>query len=218
MSVAIIDYGVGNLRSVQKIFERIGSAATITGEAEDIHAADALVLPGVGAFRDAMARLSEHGMVQEIKRAVLDDKKPLLGICLGMQLLAQESEEGGAGEGLGLVPASVRKLQVAGKLNPLGRKLTLPHIGWNEVRPKPESILFRGISEGSDFYFLHSYRLVCDDSGMIAASCEYGETFPCAVERDNIFAAQFHPEKSQKPGQRLIRNFLEHCERVAGQA
>lgn len=207
--IAVIDCAIGNLRSVQKILERVGAEATIARAPEELYDTDAMVLPGVGAFRDAMAKLNESGLSEAIQEQVRLRGKPILGICLGMQLLARDSEEDGDHEGLSLVAGSVRRLDVAGKLDWAKRKLTLPHIGWNSVTPQGEPSLFKGIQPGADFYFVHGYHLVCDESSIVAASCEYGETFVSAVETDNIFAAQFHPEKSQSAGQRLLQNFVE---------
>ncbi|MDJ0949934.1 MAG: imidazole glycerol phosphate synthase subunit HisH [Alphaproteobacteria bacterium] len=214
-NVVIVDYGVGNLRSVQKIFERAGEGATISRERSAIAAADAVVLPGVGAFRDAMDKLEGLDLVKVLRRTALDDRKPFLGICLGMQLLADRSREGGDFAGLGLVPGTAERLDVSGARDLWGRALTLPHIGWNAVTPRPAARLFEGIALGSDFYFAHSYHVVCRDAADVAAHCEYGTTFACALERGNIFGTQFHPEKSQRDGMATIRNFLALCRQRA---
>ncbi len=213
-SIVIVDYGVGNLRSVQKIFEKTGATAIISSEPETIAAARGLVLPGVGAFGDAMAKLRERKLVELLREQVLERRTPILGICLGMQLLARASSEGGAHEGLGLIDAEVEPLAVAGHRDWAGKKLTLPHIGWNEVRPSGPSRLFEGISAGTDYYFVHGYQVRCGDSADAAASCQFGDEFTCAIERGNIFATQFHPEKSQSGGVRLVENYISLCATV----
>lgn len=207
----IVDCGIGNLRSVQKMLERQGVAAPVSGAAATVAAADVVVLPGVGAFGDAMAELRAAGLVDVLRAHALERRKPLLGICLGMQLLARESSEGGRHQGLGLIDAEVRPLAVAGQSDWAGRRLTLPHIGWNAVAPREDSVLFQGIAPGSDFYFVHGYQVVCGDPALAAATCAYGGDFVSAVEQDNIMGVQFHPEKSQSSGQRLLRNFVAHC-------
>jgi imidazole glycerol-phosphate synthase subunit HisH len=204
----IIDCGVGNLRSVQKIFERQGVAAQITSSKDDIASAEAIVLPGVGAFGDAMRRLETDGLVDVIRRQVGQNGKPLLGICLGMHLLARGSTESPGVPGLGLVPADVVSLRVADYTDWWDRRLTLPHIGWNDTETMDGARLFTGIEPGTDFYFVHSYHLIPDTEDWIAARTNYGDVFVAGLEKNNIFAAQFHPEKSQKQGQRVIGNFI----------
>ncbi len=206
--VVIVDCGIGNLRSVQKAFERLGAAAPISDDAAAVAAADAVVLPGVGAFGDAMAKLDAKALTPALREHALAKRKPILGICLGMQLMARESTEGGRHQGLGLVAGSVREIDVGGKRDWAGRKLTLPHIGWNAVAARPGATLFRGVPQGSDFYFVHGYHLAAE-APEIVATCEYGGPIACAIERGNIFAVQFHPEKSQEAGRLLLRNFVE---------
>lgn len=201
-SVVILDYGVGNLRNVQKAFERVGEGAAISASADDVHRARALVLPGVGAFKDAMAKLRASGLVDAVLNSVRRHHKPILGICLGMQLLTRSSDEDGNHEGLALIAADAKKI------NAEGRGLRLPHMGWNAISFSKPSRLFEGIAEDTDFYFAHSYQVVCDDLGDVAATCDYGERFTVGIERANVFAAQFHPEKSQDAGRRMIANFL----------
>ena len=214
----IIDCGIGNLRSVQKVVERLGVSAPISGDPSAVEGADAVILPGVGAFGDAMADLRRTGMDAALRGHTVERGKPLLGICLGMQLLACGSDEAGNHEGLGLIEADVLEMKVAGKRDWAGRKLTLPHIGWNAVQPAAGSVLFRDVPADSDFYFVHGYHVICDDPALIAATCDYGGPVVCGIERNNIFGAQFHPEKSQANGQRLLRNFVEHCADLAAAA
>ncbi len=209
--IAIIDADIGNLRSVQKAFERAGATAPVTDRADELVAADALVLPGVGAFADAMRKLHSLGLVELIRGEVMERGKPLLGICLGMQLLAQSSTEGGAIEGLGLIPATVERLEVAGYTDWSKKKLTLPHIGWNSIYPKSDSRLFAGIDSGADFYFVHSYALSASSDDIVAATCGYGREFVAAIEAGKILATQFHPEKSHKDGAAVIENYLKIC-------
>lgn len=206
--VAIINCGSGNLRNVQKAFLHFTEDAEIYSDRTGIDEADILVLPGVGAFGDAMENLKRRDLVGPIREAVLDKKKPILGICLGMQLLADVGAENGPVDGLGLVAGTVEKLDVDGAANWAGRRLTLPHIGWNTVLPETGSRLFRDIPNESDFYFVHGYHFVPQSEDIVAARCDYGTEFCCAIETDNIFATQFHPEKSQRFGAKLVANFL----------
>lgn len=200
--VVILDYGVGNLRNVQKIFEKAGEKAVVSADPAAVGVARAVVLPGVGAFKDAIAKLRASGLVEPLLAAARDGGKPVLGICLGMQLLARSSEEDGRHEGLGLIAGDARRLDAE------RHGLRIPHMGWNGVRVRKPSRLFDGIAEDTDFYFAHSYALHCDDPGDVAATTDYGGEVTVAVEKDNVFAAQFHPEKSQDAGKRMIVNFL----------
>jgi imidazole glycerol-phosphate synthase subunit HisH len=202
--IAIIDYKMGNLRSVQKSFEHAGvEDVVVTDDPALVEAADGIVLPGVGAFRDAAANLRESG-VEEALRHKIGAGTPFLGICLGMQLLADIGYEDGEHKGLGLVPGTCERL-------PGGVKI--PHIGWNTVEYPRDSQLFEDIPESTAFYFVHSYRLVPRDSSAMIGSTEYGVRFAAAVESANIFAVQFHPEKSSAMGLKLLGNFGRLAER-----
>ncbi|TSC59565.1 MAG: glutamine amidotransferase [Candidatus Peregrinibacteria bacterium Greene0416_62] len=200
--IVIVDYGLGNLFSVQKAFEMIGADVKISGTAEDIHAADRIVLPGVGAFGDGMDVLREKGLDRALTEEVINKKKPFLGICLGLQFLAETGEEHGEHKGLGWIKGRVRKLDVE------KQGLKVPHIGWNELSMVRESPLFADIKSDADFYFVHSYQLDCGDPQDLIATAEYGEKITAAVQRGNIFATQFHPEKSQDNGLKLLENFI----------
>ena len=195
--IVIVDYGMGNLRSVQKGFQRMGFRAEVSSDPDAVARAGKLVLPGVGAFGDAMEELKRRGLAEAVVEAV-GRGTPLLGICLGLQLLFQESEEGGRYEGLGLLEGRVRKF-------PDG--LPVPQIGWNQVHIRKPSPLFSGIPDGSFFYFVHSYYVEPEDPEDIVAETEYGISYASAVGRGNAFGVQFHPEKSQRMGLRLLENF-----------
>ncbi|MBM3347828.1 MAG: imidazole glycerol phosphate synthase subunit HisH [Betaproteobacteria bacterium] len=206
MRVAIVDYQAGNLRNVQKAVERLDRKAGIVQRGEALANADAIILPGVGAFGHGMENLVRAGFVEALRREVLEKGKPLLGICLGMQLLGTRGFEDGEMPGLGLLPMFVPRFDLT------RCKVRLPHNGWNSVAIEPASVLFEGVPQGADFFFVHSYHVVCDDESMVAARCDYGYPFAAALEHENIFATQFHPEKSQRHGLRVLKNFLAHCE------
>jgi glutamine amidotransferase len=199
--IVVVDYGLGNLFSVAKALEMVGASVKISGDPHDIKEAERLVLPGVGAFGDGMNYLSRNGLDKVLSEEVLVHKKPFLGICLGLQLLADVGLEYGEHRGLSWVEGSVRKLAV-------GENLKIPHVGWNDLSILKESPLFEGIKKGSDFYFVHSYQFVCTEPENVIASTTYGETITAAIQKDNIFATQFHPEKSQDSGLRLLENFI----------
>ncbi len=201
--IAVIDYKLGNLFSVVKAFEFLGQQVRVTASPDDLRAATHIVLPGVGAFPHGMQNLKDAGLLAVLNEEVIEKKKPFLGICLGLQLLAEKGFEHEECEGLGWVKGEVRQLETGG--------LKIPHIGWNDVTAKEGSKLFAGIKQGSDFYFVHSYQLHCTDPAAVAATTEYGERITAAVEQDNIYAVQFHPEKSQEAGQKLLENFLRHA-------
>jgi glutamine amidotransferase len=202
--IAIVDYKMGNLRSVQKGFEHAGvEDVIVTDDPALIESADGIVLPGVGAFRDAAANLKESG-VEDVLRHRIGSGTPFLGICLGMQLLADVGLEEGEWTGLGLIPGTCDKL-------PAGVKI--PHIGWNTVEYPRDSALFEDIPESTAFYFVHSYRLSPRDSSTIVGSTEYGVRFAAAVQSDNVYAVQFHPEKSSTMGLKLLGNFGRLAER-----
>jgi glutamine amidotransferase len=195
--IAIIDYGRGNLGSVEKAFGRVGVPAVVTQEARAVDEADAVVLPGDGAFHDAMANLDRLGLLPPLRRA-LDGRRPFLGICLGYQLLFSSSEEFGEGRGLDVLPGAVRRF-------PPGRKI--PHMGWNRVEHGGRLRLFDSVPDGAHFYFVHSYYPVVAAEGLRVAWCEYGVRFAAAIEQGHMVATQFHPEKSQRWGLRLLENF-----------
>ena len=197
--IAVIDYGRGNLGSVEKAFGRVGMLARVTQDPRVVDEAEAVVLPGDGAFHDAMANLERLGLLPALRRA-LDGQRPFLGICLGYQLLFSSSEEFGQGRGLDVIPGAVRRF-------PTGMKV--PHMGWNRVEHDGSLRLFAGVPGGAHFYFVHSYYPVISEgpNGLRAAWCEYGVRFAAAVQRGRVFATQFHPEKSQRWGLRLLENF-----------
>lgn len=197
--IAIIDYGMGNLRSVLKAFETVGHQAVVTRDPGVIGNAERVVLPGVGAFGDCMANLEHFGLADPI-RAAIRSGKPFLGICLGLQLLFSESEEFGLHKGLGIIPGTVRRF-------PHGTSLKVPHMGWNQVHMEQACPLFKGIANDSDWYFVHSYFVDPVDRAIAASTTTYGIPFVSSIWRENVVACQFHPEKSQSVGLRLIKNF-----------
>lgn len=201
MNIAIIDYGMGNLFSVQRAFEKCGCKPIITANPQDLYLADKIVLPGVGAFADAMYNLENEGWIKPIKDSVIDDKIPILGICLGMQLLADKSYENGETQGLGLIHGMVEKFEPK-------ENERIPHVGWNDVYIKNYHKIFDGIQDETNFYFVHSYHFVVEDNNNVGTITPYCGEFVSSVIADNIIGTQFHPEKSQKAGFRLIRNFI----------
>jgi glutamine amidotransferase len=200
--IAVIDYGMGNLRSVINALTYLGADAQIAAVPEQLDAADRIILPGVGAFRDCIATLRRLGFVAALEARVCRRGNPMLGICLGLQVLARRSFEDGEHAGLGWLAADVVRL------TPADPTLRVPQIGWNGVTPRSDSPLFRGIPAGSDFYFVHSYHLACDDPADLDAWCDYGGRITAAVRQGNVAATQFHPEKSQDFGLRVLDNFL----------
>ncbi|MFN3467707.1 MAG: imidazole glycerol phosphate synthase subunit HisH [Candidatus Brocadiales bacterium] len=198
--IAIVDYGMGNLRSVQKAVERVGFGATLVHSPGELEGAEKLILPGIGAFADAMKGLEERGLVEPIIRHIKQGR-PFLGICLGLQLLFSESTEDGRHEGLNIIPGKVVRFPQNG--------LKVPHMGWNQVSFLRDAPLARGIPQGSYVYFVHSYYVCPEDPGVIAATTNYGTTFASFVWKDNLFATQFHPEKSQAVGLSILRNFAD---------
>ncbi|WP_298866985.1 imidazole glycerol phosphate synthase subunit HisH [uncultured Gimesia sp.] len=197
--ITIIDYGMGNLRSVQKAFEKIGAEATITSKPDEIARATKLLLPGVGAFRDGIQCLKDKSLVEPIWEHV-NSGKPFLGICLGLQLLFDISYEDGEYEGLGMIPGKVVRLEDQPGLK-------IPHIGWNEIETVTPHPILADIPSHEHFYFVHSYYVVPEDESAVVAYTEHGSRFASIVARDNIFASQFHPEKSQSAGLKLLQNF-----------
>ena len=202
MTTIIIDYGMGNLRSVQKAFERIGEPAIISSQAAEIASATRVVLPGVGAFRDAIAALRQHDLIGVITDHVASDR-PFLGICLGLQLLMDVSLEDGEHQGLGIIPGTVERFA-------LPAEFKIPHMGWNQLEcsSQPDHGLLQGLGPEPWFYFVHSYHVVPADRSWIAATTDYGRPFVSVVARSNVMATQFHPEKSQSCGMQLLKNFL----------
>jgi len=198
--VAIIDYDAGNIKSVENAVRFLGHEVIVTSNAEEILSADHIILPGVGAFGDAMKRLSKAGLEETIRQAV-DREIPFLGICLGLQLIFEESEESPGVRGLGLLPGRIRRI-------PEGDGRKVPQIGWNDLSFPRSSRLFAGIPEGSYVYFVHSYYLEAGDPDDVAARTEYGVSIDAAVEHGRLFACQFHPEKSERIGMQILENFL----------
>jgi imidazole glycerol-phosphate synthase subunit HisH len=199
--VVIVDYGMCNLDSVRRAFEDLGARVVVTDDAVGLERADRIVLPGVGAFPDAMHNLRARGLDDALTKQVLDGGVPFLGVCLGMQLLATVGHEGESTTGLGWFDAEVLRL------TPTAEGERVPHIGWNEVDVTGNNPLFDGIPPRADFYFVHSFHVVCHDATAVAATTPYCGTFTSAIARGNVFATQFHPEKSQHWGRRLLENF-----------
>ena len=199
--ICIIDYGMGNLRSVQKGFQKVGHEATVTSDPAEVAAADKVVLPGVGAFEDAMVELRRRGLIEPVLET-LDADKPFLGICLGLQLLFERSYENGQHEGLGVLPGEVVRFE-------LPSEYSVPHMGWNQLSIPRRPPILEGIKEGTYFYFVHSYYVAPKDPEVIATETDYGGNFCSMIWRDNMFATQFHPEKSQSDGLRILKNFAE---------
>ncbi len=199
--IAIIDYGAGNLRSVEKAFDYLGYETVVSSDEKELLAADKIVLPGVGAFGDAMNMLKSSGLDVTVKKAIEKDK-PLLGICLGMQMLFESSEEGKGVSGLGIFKGKIKRFE-----DTPGFKI--PQIGWNSIETKADSRLFGNIGSGAYVYFVHSYYLEAEDENIVAAKCDYIHPFHAAVESGNVFACQFHPEKSGKTGLAILKNFAE---------
>lgn len=200
-TVTIVDYGMGNLRSVQKAFERLGFRAEITDCPERVLNAERLVVPGVGAFGDAICELERRNLVKPILRFI-ESGRPFLGICLGLQLLFEKSYENGIHKGLGILRGDVVRFE-------LSSEYSIPHMGWNQVRQECPNPLMREIPDESFFYFVHSYYVVPADPEVVAGTTEYGFRFCSMIRQDNVFATQFHPEKSQSLGLKLLRNFAE---------
>lgn len=202
--LAIVDYGLGNMGSIANMLKVIGEKSVITSNKDKIAVADRILLPGVGAFDAGISRLAETGLVDFIKEQAFQEKKPILGICLGMQMLGRKSEEGSL-SGLGLIPFDTVKFQ----LDETGLKI--PHMGWDVVEFKQQSPLLEGLSGRQRYYFVHSYHAKCDNKENVLMTCDYGYEFACAVVRDNIYGVQFHPEKSHDFGMALLENFVRRC-------
>lgn len=203
MRVAIIDYGLCNLGSMYRAVETHGGSPFVTSDPKEAAAADKYILPGVGAFPDAMKNLTASGMIDALCEIVLIQRRPLLGVCLGMQLLADYSTEGGKTLGLSWIPGAVKRLEPSNKAE------RVPHVGWNEVMLEKHSPLFDGIQSGSDYYFVHSYHFDVLSENHVLAKSPYCGDFVSIVQKDNIIGVQFHPEKSQRNGMKFLANFLE---------
>lgn len=201
--IAVINYKMGNLESVRNMLKRIGAPASITSDIDAIEAAEKLILPGVGAFDAGMDNLRDLGLLEVIRRKTLVEKTPILGICLGMQLLTKKSEEG-AREGMGFIDAETKKFD----FSRIKEDLKIPHMGWNTVAVKKNNKLFKGLENDARFYFVHSYHVVCKDREDVAAVTNYGYDFASSVSRENVLGVQFHPEKSHRFGMELLKNFV----------
>ena len=201
--IVIVDYGTGNLNSLKKGLTRIGAEIQVSFSAKDITEADKIILPGVGHFATAMSSLERLDLVDTLHESVIVRQKPVLGICLGMELMAKRSEEA-SGDGLGWLEANAIRLAI-----PAGGRYKVPHMGWNRINIKKSSSLMSGVEEDSEFYFAHSYYVELLDPQDLLGETRYGSTFPSAVEKGNIFGVQFHPEKSHDAGAHLLRNFVQ---------
>lgn len=204
--IAIIDYGMGNLRSVQKAFEKFCSNVIVSASANDILKADKIVLPGVGAFKTAMDELKKRGLIDPIKESI-EKGRPFLGICLGLQLLFSESEEGGRIKGLDVIKGKVKRFKHKDGLK-------IPHMGWNRIEAKSKggrAKIFDGVGDGSYMYFVHSYYAAPKDKDVILCETDYGRNFTSGVHKDNVYGFQFHPEKSQSAGLKIVENFVNLC-------
>lgn len=199
--VVVIDAGFGNVRSVLNALESLGSNACLSRNPVDLRAADALILPGVGAFTDGMKQLRQLELVSILEDLVLNQGKPFLGICLGMQLLARRGDEGGECTGLGWIEAEVTRFSSSSSLK-------IPHVGWNDVIATVDDPLLGTAGTTNAYYFVHSYHLQVDDPALAVGTCEYGANFPAVIRKNNVWGAQFHPEKSHRAGLRLLANFL----------
>jgi imidazole glycerol-phosphate synthase subunit HisH len=204
--IAIVDYKIGNLGSVANMLKRVGAAATVTSDPDTIRRADKLILPGVGAFENGMANLAELGLLPVLEALVIGERRPLLGICLGMQLLTRRSEEGKA-PGLGWIEGETVRF----RFEPEQGALKVPHMGWNTVTPVHRDSLFRDLDDEHRFYFAHSYHVVCERSEDVLATTRHGYNFVASLERGNIMGIQFHPEKSHRYGLQLLKNFAERA-------
>lgn len=202
--IGIVDYGLGNLTSVAGAVAKSGFEPVVTSDGARLEAADKLILPGVGAFPDGMANLAERGLIDILDDLVIKRRKPILGICLGFQLLGLSSAEFGDTAGLGWIDAPVTRLQ------PEDQSLRVPHVGWNDLtQTAPDCVLLDGIDDGALFYFVHSYHMETPPDGSQVGTCDYGGAFTAAVQKGNVFGTQFHPEKSQQAGLTLLQNYLE---------
>jgi glutamine amidotransferase len=200
--ITIINYGLGNIKAIQNVFNKISVPSRVVSNLDEFDGAEKIVLPGVGAFDYAMQKLRNSGMYEKLNELVLEKEVPVIGICVGMQMMAKSSDEGKL-EGLGWFDASVKKFDET-KLN---NNIQLPHMGWNDVNPSKTNPLFHGLEQNARFYFLHSYYISCNQNEQVLATSEYPEKFVCAVNHKNIYGVQFHPEKSHHFGVNLLHNF-----------
>jgi len=200
--IGILDYGLGNLASVGAAIEHLGFPGCLISHGGGLDAAEKLIIPGVGAFGDAMQKLGDRDLIEPLHHFALEKRRPVLGICLGFQLMAREGTEFGTHAGLGWIEGTVHRLSPEGHLR-------IPHVGWNDLFQRGESILFRDVPDDALFYYTHSFHLRCDDPAIVKGTCDYGGEFTAAVERDNICGLQCHAEKSQQWGLQVLKNFLE---------
>lgn len=204
--IAIIDYDAGNIKSVEKALLALGEDVLLTRSPDEILAAEKVILPGVGSFGDAMKKLHEYDLVSVIKK-VVENKTPFLGICLGLQLMFESSQESEGVEGLGIFKGRI--LRIPDSLDEQGKQRKIPHIGWNSLKFPKDSKLFSGLAQDSYVYFVHSYYLNAEEKEIVAATAEYGVQIHAAVEKENVFACQFHPEKSSDVGLQILKNFVQ---------
>lgn len=202
--ITIIDYGLGNILAFVNVYNRLNIPVAVAKSADDLRNATRLILPGVGSFDHAMQQLDQSGMRQPVEQLVMQNRVPVLGICVGMQMLAKSSDEGEL-PGLGWIDGKVKKFD----LSAMPRDTNLPHMGWNDVNPVVSGGLFKGMEQDSQFYFLHSFYFECNQQSNVLAVTDYGGNFSCAVRQENVFGVQFHPEKSHHFGSQLLKNFAE---------
>ena len=203
MKVAVINYGMGNLGSVRRSLENLGADVIVAEHPIQLLDVNRIILPGVGSFGEGMKKLSAKGWIESLQMQVIEQGKPLLGICLGMQMLSSSSEENGLNDGLNFISGKVLRL------DKLGCRLRIPHVGWNEVNHQESTPLFKNIPQSIDFYFVHSYALIADDTSNVIATSNYDISITSSVSKNHIFGTQFHPEKSSKAGQQILKNFIE---------
>jgi len=202
--VTVVDLGIGNTRSILDMLKKVGGKGVLSRDASGIEEAEKLILPGIGAFDQGMARLEKLGIIPVLNQKVIQNRTPILGICLGMQLMTKGSEEGKS-SGLSWINAQTVSFRFSGR----DRNLRVPHMGWNVVKPVKKDLLFEDLDDQSRFYFVHSYHVLCDDPGDVLTVTSYGLEFVTSLSKSNIYGVQFHPEKSHKFGMKLLKNFLE---------